>query len=59
VCIPTLNEEGVGVVSRRQDYPANRYSVCGKTMSQLLCSLLATVIGIIVEADIDDAWLVT
>jgi hypothetical protein len=28
-------------------------------MSQLLCSLLATVVGIIVETDIDDAWPVT
>jgi len=46
-------------MSRRQDYPANRYSVGGKTMSQLLCSLLATMVGIIVEADIDDAWPVT
>jgi hypothetical protein len=44
---------------RGQDYPANRYRVCGKAMSQLFCSLLATVVGIIVETDIDDAWPVT
>ena len=46
-------------MSRRKDYPANRDTVCAKTMGQLLCSQLATVIGIIVEADIDDAWPVT
>lgn len=44
---------------RRQDYPANRYSMCGQTVGQLFCSLLATVVGIIVETDIDDAWPVT
>lgn len=44
-------------MSRRQDYPANRYSVCGKTMGQHFCSLLATVVVIIVEAVLEKpAW---
>lgn len=46
-------------MSRRQDYPANWYSLCGKTMGQLFCSVLATAVGIIVETEIDDAWPVT
>ena len=42
-------------MSRRQDYPANWYSVYGKTVGQLFFSQLATVVVIIVEADVDDA----
>jgi len=46
-------------MSRWQDYPANRYRLCCKPMGQLFCSLLATLVGIIVEAEIDGAWPVT
>jgi len=42
-------------MSCRQDYPANRDRLWGQTMGQLFCSLLATLVEVMVEGDIDGA----
>jgi hypothetical protein len=49
------DEEGVGIVPLGQKNPPSRDTVRGKPMRQLFCCLPATLVGIIVESDIDGA----
>ena len=43
----------------RQENPASGYTMSGKPMGQLFCCLPATLVGIIIESDINDARAVT
>jgi len=53
--ISATNEEGVGIVSFRQQNATSWDTLLGKLMGQLLCSLLAALVDVIVEGDIDGA----
>ena len=53
VCVSSSDEEGVGIVSFRQQNATSRDTLLGKLMGQLLCSLLAALVDVIVEGDID------
>ena len=57
--ISAANEEGVGILTFRQKNSTSGDAVCGKPTGQLFCSLPATLVGIIIESDIDDARTVT
>jgi hypothetical protein len=52
-CIPTLHEEGIGIVTRWQKDATSSDALRAQTMGQLLCGLLATLVLIHVEGDID------
>ena len=54
--VAALNEEGVGIVSLGQEDAASSDTLRAKTMGQLLCGLLAAVVGIDIEGEIDGAW---
>ena len=56
VCISSLNEEGVRVMTLRQENPTCGDTVRGETTGQLLCSLLAALVRIDIEGDIDGAF---
>ncbi len=47
------DEEGVGIVSFRQLNATSRDTSLGKLMDQMFCSLLAALVDVIVEDDID------
>ena len=53
--ISAANKEGVGIVTLGQINPTSKDTVRGNPMSQLFCCLPATLVGIIVESDIDGA----
>src|ERR1035438_6938843 len=55
VCVSSLNEEGVGIMPLRQENVTCRDIAHDKTLSQLLCSLLAALILIDIEGDIHSA----
>ena len=59
LCIFALNEERVGILSRRQENATSGDTVRSKPMGQLFCSLLAALVGIIIEGDVESAWPVT
>jgi hypothetical protein len=51
-----LNEEGVGIVTLRQENATCGDAVHGKAIGQLLCSLLAALVLIHIEGDINGAF---
>ena len=57
--VSTAHEEGVGIVPLRQKNATSGNTVRGKPMGQLFCCLPATLVGIMVESNIDDARSVT
>ena len=57
--ITALNEEGVGIVTLRQQDAASSDTMRAKTMGQLLCGLLSALVVIHVEGEIDGAWPLT
>ena len=57
--ISTLNEERVGIVALWQEDAASGDTLRVKAMGQLLRSLLAALVGIDIEGEIDSAWTVT
>ena len=57
--ISAANEEGVGIVTLRQENATSGDTVCGKPMGQLFCCLPATLVRIVVESDIDSARPIT
>jgi hypothetical protein len=59
VCVSSFNEEGVGIVSRRQQDATGGDTVRTKTMGELLCCLLAALVLIDIEGEIYSAWTIT
>src|ERR1700692_373786 len=59
VCVSSLNDEGVWSVPLRQEDAVGGDTVRGKTMGQLLCCLLAALVGIDIEGEIDSVWTIT
>jgi len=51
-----LNEERVGIVALRQHDAASSDASSAKTVGQLLCRMLAALVGIDIEGEIVRAW---
>ena len=54
--VSSLDEEGVGIMPLWQQNATCRDTLHDKTMSQLLCSLLAALVLIDIEGQIDGAF---
>jgi hypothetical protein len=55
LCVATFNEEGVRIVILRQKDSTSDDAMRAKAMSQLLGGLLAALVGIDIEGEIDGA----
>jgi len=55
MCVSSLHEEGVGIMSLRQQNATCGDTVRNKTTGQLLCRLLAALVLINIEGEIDSA----
>jgi hypothetical protein len=56
VRVAALNKEGVGIVALGQEDAASGNTLRVKTMGQLLGGLLAALVVIDIEGEIDGAW---
>jgi hypothetical protein len=59
MCISSLEEERVGIMSLRQENATCTGTVRDETTGQLLCSLLAALVLIYIEGEIDGAFAFT
>jgi hypothetical protein len=54
--VATLNEKGVGIVALGEEDAAGSDTMHTQKMGQLQCRVLAALIGIDIEGEINSAW---